>query len=66
MTLPYERRWAVERTEKFLLSLCNPKETPRVPKSIREQARSLLRHYPHKYDLEQAAEQAPNVFGDFK
>jgi len=51
MTLPIERTHAVLNTEKFLLKLCNPKETPGVPKSIREEARGLLRHYPTKYDL---------------
>ena len=51
MTLPIERTNAVLRTEKFLLSLCNPKETPRVPKSIRVEARRLLRHYPSQYSM---------------
>ena len=51
MTLPIERTYAVQNTEQFLLDLCNPKKTPRVPAGIREQARRLLRHYPTKYDL---------------
>ena len=51
MTLPIERTYAVRNTEQFLLDLCNPKKTPRVPTGIREQARRLLRHYPTKYDL---------------
>ena len=51
MTLPIERTYAVRNTEQFLLDLCNPKKTPRVPAGIREQARRLLRHYPTKYDL---------------
>jgi hypothetical protein len=52
MTLPTERTDAVLRTEKFLLDLCNPKTTPRVPKEVRDRARSLLRHYPSHYDME--------------
>jgi hypothetical protein len=52
MTLPTERTNAVLKTEKFLLDLCNPKATPRVPKEVRERARSLLRHYPSDYDME--------------
>jgi len=52
MTLPTERTDAVLRTEKFLLDLCNPKTTPRVPKEVRDRARSLLRHYPSQYDME--------------
>ena len=51
MTLPIERTNAVKRTEQFLLDLCNSKKTPRVPASVREEARRLLRHYPTKYDL---------------
>ena len=51
MTLPIERTYAVRNTEQFLLDLCNPKKTPRVPAGVREQARRLLRHYPTKYDL---------------
>lgn len=66
MTLPYERKNAVTRTEDFLLKLCDPKQTPRVPADIRREARGLLKHYPTSYYLEQAAEQAPDVFGDFK
>lgn len=62
MTLPYERYRAVRYTERFLLELCNPKLTPKVPKRIREQARSLLKHYPSSYDMERAGEACPEVF----
>lgn len=65
MTLPMERRFAVLNTEKFLLELCNPSETPRIPKAIRERARSLLRHYPNNYDMERAKEMAPKIFGEW-
>jgi len=65
MTLPVERKQAVLRTEQFLKDLLDPKKTPRVPKAIREQAYRCLRHYPHKYDMEMASEQAPTVFGDW-
>ena len=51
MTLPIERTRAVLNTEKFLLKLCIPKESPGIPKAIREEARSLLRHYPMKYHM---------------
>ena len=62
MTLPDERFRAVMQTMKFLTDLCNPDVTPRVPKVIRQQARSLLRHYPSAWDMKQAAENCPNVF----
>lgn len=62
MTLPDERYRAVIQTRRFLLDLCNPQHTPRVPKSIREHAHSMLRHYPSDWDMNRAAEGAPDVF----
>lgn len=59
MTLPDERYRAVVQTTKFLTEILN---TPRVPKTIKEQARSLLRHYPSAYDMKRAAENCPDVF----
>ena len=56
MTIPIERTNAVLRTEKFLLKLCIPKESPRVPKAIREEARRLLRHYPSQYHMRYIAD----------
>jgi hypothetical protein len=51
MTLPAERRRAVRDTRDFLRSLCSPKETPRVPRSVRDRAWHLLRHYPTDFDM---------------
>ena len=51
MTLPFERARAVRQTEKFLLELCDPKKTPRIPKQYRDQAKALLMHYPTLHDL---------------
>lgn len=62
MTLPFERFRAVLNTEQFLLDLCNPKRTPRVPKEIRQQARSLLKHYPSRFYMEEASEKLPDIF----
>jgi hypothetical protein len=62
MTLPDERYRAVVQTRRFLLDLCNPEHTPRVPKLIREAARSMLRHYPSDWDLQRAARACPEVF----
>ena len=59
MTLPDERYRAVMQTIQFLTNICN---TPRVPKTIKQQARSLLRHYPSAWDMKAAAELAPHVF----
>ena len=65
MTLPCERTWSVKNTEEFLRSLLDPKKTPRVPSAIRKEAGRCLRHYPGEYYMEQAAEQAPNIFGEW-
>lgn len=62
MTLPDERYRAVVQTRRFLLDLCNTQHTPRVPKLIRDTARSMLRHYPSDWDMQRAAEGAPEVF----
>jgi hypothetical protein len=59
MTLPDERYRAVIQTEKFLKEILS---TPRVPKAIKDRARSCLRHYPSDYDMNRAAEGAPEVF----
>lgn len=52
MTVPVERTNAVLWTQEFLVDLCNPKKTPRVPKDVRERARRLLRHYPSEFDMD--------------
>ena len=64
MTLPDERYRAVVQTRRFLLDLCNPQHTPRLPKLIRETARSMLRHYPDEWDMRRAASAAPEVFAE--
>jgi len=56
MTLPYERFSAVNRTREWLLlNMSNHK----LPQYIREEMRSLLKHYPVQSELEHIAEQAP-------
>lgn len=64
MTLPDERYRAVIQTRRFLLDLCNSQHTPRVPKLIREHARSMLRHFPSDWEMQQAAEASPHIFAE--
>ena len=59
VTLPDERYRAVVQTQRFLLRLLT---TPRVPKAVKDEARSMLRHYPSDYDMQRAAQGAPEVF----
>jgi hypothetical protein len=62
MTLADERYRSLIQTKKFLIGLQSPMMTPRVPKTIRQQARSLLRHWPDDYHLELITEKIPEHF----
>ena len=63
MTLPDERYRAVMWASRFLQDIAyDKKKYPRIPKVVRQEAYSILRHYPTSWDLKQAAEFAPNVF----
>ena len=61
MTLPDERYRSVKWAESFLKRLAGG-EFPRTPKAVRDEARSILRHYPSEYDMKRTALQAPDVF----
>jgi hypothetical protein len=61
MTLPDERYRAVVQTQVFLREILL---TPRVPKSIKDGARAMLRHYPTNWDMKQASRQAPDIFAE--
>ena len=61
MTLPDERYRSVKWAEGFLKRLAGG-HYARTPKAVRDEARSILRHYPSDYDMNRAAEAAPEVF----
>jgi hypothetical protein len=61
MTLPDERYRAVKYAGDFLSRLAGG-EYPRVPKAVRDEARSILRHYPNGYDMTRAVESSPDIF----
>ena len=52
MTLLPESKMAVKRAGTFLLDLLDKKKTPRVPPSIRDEARRVLRHYPVNIEID--------------
>ena len=54
MSTPQEEARAVAQVRQFLYDLLNPRETPRVPKYIRQKAHRLSKHYPILPTLEQA------------
>lgn len=62
MTLPDERYRAVQQTRYFLIDLMDPKKYPRISRALRGEAYRLLRHYPSDWDMQRAADAAPNVF----
>ena len=63
MTLPDERYRAVMWAKRFLQELSHDsKKYPRVPKLVRQEAHSILRHFPTEWDLQRAANSAPDVF----
>jgi len=59
MTLPDERYRSVVQTRRFLLKILT---TPRVPKAVKDEARSMLRHYPSDWDMQRTARMAPDMF----
>ena len=61
MTLPDERYRSVRQTAEFLQRLAGG-EYPRVPKAVRSEAASILRHYPGSWDMDRASRAAPEVF----
>ena len=63
MTIPYERTRAILETKQFLRELVNPRDTPRLPKPLREMARQLLRHYPGLAEIELAHKALPHLYG---
>lgn len=56
MTIPAEEKHALIYAREFLLSLLDPKETPRIPRAIRQEAGRRLRHYPGSYKIERMYE----------
>ena len=63
MTLPDERYRSVMWAKRFLEDLCsNTKDYPRVPRKVRSEAYSILRHFPSEWDMTNAANRAPGVF----
>jgi hypothetical protein len=61
MTLPDERYRSVLWAASFLSRLAGG-EFPRTPKAVRQEAASILRHFPNSWDMQRTAAQAPEVF----
>lgn len=49
--------------KRFLQDIAyDTKKYPRVPRTVRKEAHSILRHYPSDWDMDNASELAPSVF----
>ena len=48
---PNQQIEAMVGAREFLLRLIDTKETPRIPREVRREARAILRHYPPSQDL---------------
>ena len=65
MTLPDERYRAVMWASRFLQDLAHDrKKYPRIPKQVRQEAYSILRHFPSSWDMQRASHSAPDVFAE--
>ena len=63
MTLPDERYRAILWAKRFLEELYRDrKKYPRISKSVRQEAYSILRHFPSEWDMDRASNGAPEVF----
>ena len=56
ISTPLQQVTAVVATRDFLLRLIDTKETPRIPREVRREARALLRHFPPADQLRPALE----------
>ncbi len=50
------------QAKRLLEELMDPKLTPRLAAGIRDRARGALRHYPSEWDMQRAAQAAPDIF----
>lgn len=63
MTIPFERTRSLIQTYELLKRLEDPAETPRVPRWLREEASTLLRHFPTYAAIEMAHKALPHLYG---
>jgi len=48
---PQQQMAAMIGVRDFLLRLTNTKESPRIPREVRREARTIMRHYPPEHEL---------------
>lgn len=65
MTMNYERRKAVNRARELLVDILHDNYSKDYAELWNE-AHRCLKHFPNDYDMERAAEQAPEIFGNWE
>jgi len=50
MTIAIEHIYSIRNTRRFLKDLANPQKTPNIPKCVRKEALSCLKHYPTPFE----------------
>ena len=63
MTLPFEKFNSIRLTREFLYKLLDPKKTPKVPKKVRSEVYSCLRHFPSDHDMIITAKKLKSIWG---
>jgi hypothetical protein len=63
MTLPHESANSINKAREFLYDLMDSKKTPSVPKTIRDRARDILKHYPYESDVKTMHDSNCGVYG---
>jgi hypothetical protein len=56
MSLPDEQARALVSARQFLVSLCVPSKTPKIPRLVRHEARCRLKHFPLSWDWKRIVE----------
>jgi hypothetical protein len=56
MSLPFEQARAIAQARHFLSELGDPRKIKRIPREIRREARSRLKHMPMSWDIPRIAE----------
>ena len=64
MTMPDEMFNSLRNARHFMLTLMDPKQTPKVPKEIRKRARDRLKHFPSEYEIKQLEQMHETMSGD--
>ena len=64
MTMPDEMFNSLRNARHFMLALMDSKQTPKIPKAIRQRARDRLKHFPSEYEISELEKMHSTMSGD--